>query len=93
MTIYAIALLSKYMKSIVFHPHAKEKMNKRGISKNAILETLKSPKEVVNGGYGRKIAQKVFGRYLIRVIFEEYEDYILVITIYLTKPKRYVKRI
>jgi len=79
------------MKRIVFHPHANEKMNKRGISKDAVLKTLKSPKEVVNGRYGRKIAQMTFGKYLIRVIFEEHEDHILVITIYLTKPRRYLR--
>jgi hypothetical protein len=77
-------------KQIRFHEHAEEKMRRREISKQLTLETLKNPEAVTEGKYGRKIAQKVIGRYLLRVIFEEHEDFILVITLYLTKPRRYL---
>jgi hypothetical protein len=53
-------------KEIYFHEHAEEKMIRRGISKQLALETLKTPENVVEGKYGRKIAQKVF-----RDIFSE----------------------
>jgi len=66
-------------------------MRRRGISKEFALKTLDNPEEVINGKYGRKIAHKVFGKYLLRVIFEEQENYILVITLYLTKTRRYLR--
>ena len=79
-------------KEIYFHEHAEEKMIRRGISKQLALETLKNPEAVIEGKYGRKIAEKVFGGYLLRVIFEEHEKFMLVITLYLTKPRRYLER-
>ena len=80
-------------KEIRFHEHAEEKMRRRGISKEVALKTLENSEEVIDGKYGRKIAQKVFGKYLLRVIFEEHENYILVITLYLTKQRRYLREI
>lgn len=65
-------------------------MRRRGINKELVLETLKTG-DIIEGRYGRKIAQKVFGRHLLRAIFEEHEDIILVITLYLTKPRRYLR--
>nr|QNO53282.1 hypothetical protein OJOIIACA_00006 [Methanosarcinales archaeon ANME-1 ERB6] len=66
-------------------------MRRRGIIKGLALKTLENPEEVKEGKYGRKIAQKVFGEYLLRVIFEDHENFILVITLYLTKPRRYLR--
>lgn len=66
-------------------------MGKRNIDKARVIETMKSPHSVVNGKYGRKIAQKIYGDYLIRVIFEEHEDNILIITAYPSKPRRYLE--
>jgi Mor family transcriptional regulator len=78
-------------KEIRFHEHAETKMRRRGISKEFALRTLENSEEVLEGKYDRKIAQKVFGEYLLRVIFEEHENYMLVITLYITKPGRYLK--
>lgn len=79
------------MKEIRFHEHAEEKMRRRGITKQLAIETLESQEDAAEGKYGRKIAQKVFGDYLLRVIFEDHENFILVITLYLTKPRRYLR--
>jgi len=43
----------------------------------------------VEGKYGRKIAQKSFGRYIMRAIYEEQEKKVLVITAYKAKAERY----
>ena len=40
-------------------------MIRRGISKQLALKTLKNPEAVIEGKYGRKIAEKVFGGYLL----------------------------
>ena len=74
----------------MFHPYALYKMQKRNINRQKVQKTLEKPDSVVSGKWGRKIAQKIYGRYLIRVIFEEQEDKILVITAYPTKPERYL---
>jgi len=55
-------------------------MDKRNISKVEVIKTLKESHTIMNGKYGRKISQRIYGRHVLRVIFEEYEDHILVIT-------------
>ncbi len=77
------------MKKIVFHEHAIDKLKMRGLKIELIETLLEEPDSVVDGLYGRRIAQKIYGRYSIRVVYEEYEDHILVITAYPTKSKRY----
>lgn len=62
---------------IVFHPHAIEKLAKRNLDKSAIKEGINNPDRVIEGKDRRKIAQKVYGRYII--------------TAYLARPQRYVK--
>ena len=78
------------MKKIIFHPYALYKMNMRNLSKLTVIETVTHPHSVADGKYGRKIAQKVYGDYLVRVIFEEYEDHLLIVTAYPSKPERYL---
>ena len=76
---------------IDFHSHAVEKLAKRNLDKSSIKEAIKSPDRVVEGRHGRKIAQKVYGRYVLRIVYEEHKEQILVITAYLASPKRYTK--
>jgi len=79
-------------KRIVFHPYALHKMGKRGIVQTNVEETIAAPNSVVEAKFGRKIAQKMYGRYLLRVVFEEHADYYLVITAYPARPQRYLRR-
>jgi len=69
---------------IVFIPHAIDRMKKRGITKEMVLETIKNPEKVVEGYKNRKVAQRMFGNMLLRVIYEEREDCLEIITVYLT---------
>ena len=78
-------------KEIVFHPYALYKMDKRNISKEEVIKTLKESHTIMNGKYGRKISQRIYGRHVLMVIFEEYEDRILVITAYPAKAERYLE--
>jgi len=79
-------------KRIVFHPYALYKMGKRGISSADVEETLRSPHSIVQGKLARMVAQRIHGEYLLRAVFEEYGDYYLVITAYLARPQRYLRR-
>ena len=83
--------LKRRDKGILFHPYALYKMDKRGINKAQVIETVNDPLSVIQGKFGRKIAQKKYGRYLIRVVFEERQDDILIVTAYPAKPERYLR--
>jgi len=69
---------------VIFTPHALDRMKKRGIVEKMVLETLKNSEKVVEGYKDRKVAQKMFDDKLLRVIYEEKEDGLEVITAYLT---------
>ncbi|MBO8175060.1 MAG: DUF4258 domain-containing protein [Thermococcus sp.] len=77
---------------ILFIPHALERMNERGISKDLVIGALTNPDKVEEGHFGRKVAQKNIDGKLIRVIYEEHEDEIIVITAYITsKVDKYLR--
>ena len=82
---------SENEKEILFHPYALYKMDKRNISKQEVIKTLREPHSIMNGKYGREISQRRYGRHVLRVIFEEHEDHILVITAYPAKAERYLE--
>jgi len=80
------------MKRIVFIAHALERLRDRKISKELVIQTLNEPDSVDTGYLGRKISQKILNGKLIRVIYEETEDEILVITAYITsKVEKYTR--
>jgi len=79
-------------KRIVFHPYALYKMGKRGITKADVEETIIAPYSTVEAKFARKIAQRIYGKYLLRVVFEDHGDHCLVITAYPARPQRYLRR-
>ncbi len=71
-------------------------MEKRGIKKEMVIETLKEPDLLSEGHTGRKIAQRLYtyndDEKLLRVVYEEENKTMVVITCYLTSQiERYVK--
>ena len=77
---------------IVYTEYAEESIADRNISKSIIENTLKNPEEVVEGKENRKIAHKVIGNKLLRVIFETNKKAYIIITAYYTQPLRYMKK-
>jgi uncharacterized DUF497 family protein len=83
------------MKKIKFCSHAELKfkiLKKHGIhfTKSQIVEILSNPDKIVDAEKSRHIAQKTMnGHHLIRVIFEETKDSIIVITFYPARRSRY----
>jgi len=53
---------------------------------------MKEPYSIAEAKFGRKIAQRIYGSYLLRVVFEEYEGHYLVITAYPARAERYLRR-
>ncbi len=75
-------------KQIKIIPLAKKKLSQRGVDEFMVLETVNNPEQIVEGHGGRSVAQKKYqlnnADYLLRVVYEEDQDEIIVITGYLT---------
>ena len=66
--------------NIVFTEHAKERMKKRGITEDEIIQAIKRPDNTKKDGENY-CAQKNIGRASIEVVYEK-DKYIKIITIY-----------
>ena len=77
---------------IRYADHAEEGMTDREISKQLVEKALNNPDDVVQGKKGRKIAHKLVGERLLRVVFEPKEKSYIVITAYYAAPERFVKK-
>lgn len=80
-----------HTENIVFTNHSLERMKKYDISKDEVVEALMNPDEIIPGYMNRLIAQKYYGEYILRVIYEKINN-ICVITVYRARRKRYEKR-
>ena len=83
-------------KAVEIIPLARKKMAQRGILEAWVRETLANPEQVVDGHRGRLVAHKrIFmedKERLLRVVYEETESQIIVVTAYLTSDiRRYWK--
>ena len=78
------------MKIIKYFPKSQEKISKRALSPEEVLQTCLYPEQTLSGRKGRKIAHKREYPKLLRVIYEEEENVYIVITAYYTEPKRYM---
>jgi hypothetical protein len=80
-------------KSIEFAPHAKEKLKrptKLQVTEEKVIKTIENPENLTTGYFGRKIAQsKLTPELVSRVVYEEIDNKVLVITIYPAKRERY----
>jgi hypothetical protein len=82
---------------ITLAKHALDQLREREIGEAAVRDVITQPEQVLPGHKGRKIAQKRLvmegGQWLLRVIYEEHEDELLVVTTYLTtKIEKYWRR-
>jgi len=88
---------SQKMKKIIFSGHALlkiELLKQHGleIDKHFIEKTVINSDKTDQGYKGRRIAQKTLDdNHVLRVVYEEYPDYMLVITLYPGRRKRYEK--
>ncbi len=75
-------------KSITIIPLARRKLAQRGISESMVSETIHQPDQVVEGHKDRVVAQRKYFfddcSYLLRIIYEENDNNIIVVTGYLT---------
>jgi len=55
---------------IIYTDYAEDSISDRKIDKEIIEDTLLNPDEIIEGKKNRKIAHKIIGEKLLRVIFE-----------------------
>ncbi len=70
--------------SIKFTKHALQRIKKRNISKDEILDTINNPDLLKKDLYGNSVAQKIIERRLLRVFYFSEGDAKIVITAYKT---------
>ena len=79
-------------------PHAQDQLRERRLPEEEVARAIQEPEQVVDGGSGSpKIAQRRIQHagteYLLRVIYEEHEDELTIITVYRTsKVSKYWRK-
>ena len=76
---------------IVYTDYAEDTIKDRALNKKIIEGAVLNPDEVVEGKRGRKVAHKIIKDKLLRVVYEIEEKSYIVVTVYYTAPKRYMK--
>jgi hypothetical protein len=81
------------MKQIIFIQHALDRLEERGISKKLVIEIISNPDNVDPDSERRKIAQKLIKGKLLRVVYDDEEESIAVISAYSTsKVHKYLRK-
>ncbi len=75
---------------IIYTDYAEDSISDRSIDKKIVEDALLNPDEIVEGKKSRKIAHKIIGNKLLRIIFEVSLKAYIVITAYYAEPKRYL---
>ena len=86
--LFKIDVKDKNVKILLTY-HALDRMVLWELPEGQVLETLLYPEEVLIGHYGRYIAHKRFGRYIVRAIYEYQKKVPVLITVYRPLYKRY----
>jgi len=76
-------------KLIHIRPHAKKQLLERNIEEDLVLDIIKQPGQIVDSYNDRKVAQEIIEyageQFLIRIVYEETNSELQVVTVYLTK--------
>jgi len=82
-------------KRAVIKAHARSRLEREkaySVSEETLVEIVKKPDEVVKGEGNRLIAHRVLDQtYILRVVYQESESEIEIITFYRAKRKRYYR--
>ncbi len=94
--IYLCIKLNKIEMDFKYTKHALISLQERHIEKNLVEETVSSPDQVFKRKGDKKVAQKLYKRldrdFLLRVIYNQKENLIIVITAYWTsKINKYLE--
>jgi len=78
---------------VLYAPHAREKLARLarvGVTEDEVLRCILEPQKTERGLYGRKVAQGYLtDKLVLRVVYEERDDNVLIITMYPGERRRY----
>ena len=81
------------MKKVFFVQHALDRMSERSITEEQVKSTLNLPDQIDCRNEKRKIAHRFIEGRLLRVIYEEDDDAVIVVSAYCTsKVDKYIRR-
>ncbi len=75
-----------------YFEHAENNLADRNIPKKLVQNAILNPDIVLEAKKGRKIAQKLVGNKLLRVIYNSHGKTYIVVTAYYTNPARYLRK-
>lgn len=73
---------------IIYTKHAEEMLKFRNIERSLVNECIDKPDQILPARDGKKIYLKDFGTNYLKVIVDEEENYIVVVTLYWLAKKR-----
>jgi len=65
---------ARHRETTAFYRDFRNKKGESYTSEADVEETMREPYSIVEAKFGRKIAQRIYGGYLLGVIFEGYDD-------------------
>ena len=71
--------------------HARCRILKYGLEEGAVVQALRAPDYVTDGGLGRKIAHRFMDDLVLRVIYGDNDE--IVITVYPAMKRRYAESV
>lgn len=81
------------MKRIIFIQHALDRLKERGISKELVIKIIENPDNIDPESQQRRIAQKLINGKLLRVVYDDEDESIVVISAYSTsKVHKYLRK-
>jgi hypothetical protein len=81
------------MKKVIFVQHALDRMKERSITQEQVKSALKCRGIIDSRNEKRKIAQRLIEGRLLRVVYEEEGDKIIVVSAYCTsRVNKYIRR-
>ncbi len=74
---------------LLFTHHAIQRIKEWNIKRENVINTLLFPDEVLVGHGDRFIAQKIYGKHIVRCVYEYKNDIPVIITVYFPYKERY----
>jgi len=82
-------------KRVIVKNHARERLEREkvyNVTEEALIQIIREPDEIVSGRGNRLVAHKVLDEdYILRVVHEELEHEVQIITFYRAKRERYYR--
>ncbi len=81
------------MKQITFIQHALDRLKERGINEELVIKVIENPDNIDPESQRRRIAQKLINGKLLRVVYDDEDESIVVISAYRTsKVDKYLRK-